>query len=74
MKIKYLLVLLVLISGCKEEKNTTKLDIGTYRAELKVNDTLSLPFNFEVISDSVLKIYNAEEVIKVTDFKSSCGF
>ncbi len=67
MKIKYLLVLLVLISGCKEEKNTTKLDIGAYRAELKVNDTLSLPFNFEVISDSVLKIYNAEEVIEVTD-------
>ena len=38
-----------------------------YLAEMKVNDTENLPFNFEVISANSLKIFNAEEVILVDE-------
>lgn len=53
--------------SCKEEKQVTNLETGKYRATLQVNDTLNLPFNFEVVNDSTLKIFNAEEVIAVNE-------
>lgn len=40
---------------------------GIWRAELQVTDTEVLPFNFEVTSRDALKIFNADEVIMVTD-------
>jgi thiol-disulfide isomerase/thioredoxin len=43
------------------------LATGTFRAELKVNDSLNLPFNFEVISENKIHVFNAEEVIEVVD-------
>lgn len=67
MKPIILLVFAFLILSCKEEKKINKLEIGTFRAELKVNDTLNLPFNFEVLSENKLNIFNAEEVIEVDD-------
>lgn len=43
------------------------LQEGVWRAELQVTDTEVLPFNFEVTSRDALKIFNADEVIMVTD-------
>jgi len=63
---KYLtLLLILLIVSCKD--NPEKLKIGNYRATLKVNDTLNLPFNFEVTAPKSIKIFNAEEVILVNE-------
>lgn len=67
MKINFLILCLVLVFSCNSEKKTNKLNEGRYRAELKVNDSLSLPFNFEVVSGDKLKIFNADEVIEVDD-------
>jgi thiol-disulfide isomerase/thioredoxin len=55
------------MTSCKEDNKVLKLTKGRYRAELKVNDTLNLPFNFEVVSGSHLQVFNAEEVIEVND-------
>ena len=67
MKPIFILLLTLLLYSCKEETKVEKLKAGTYRAELKVNDSLNLPFNFEVISEHTLKIFNAEEVIDVNE-------
>nr|WP_321234087.1 TlpA disulfide reductase family protein [uncultured Psychroserpens sp.] len=44
---------------------------GVWRAELQVSETEVLPFNFEVTSRDAFKIFNAEEVIMVTDITYS---
>ncbi|NNC49333.1 MAG: TlpA family protein disulfide reductase [Flaviramulus sp.] len=67
MKTIFLIALLFLIGSCKEEKQLNKLDAGWFRAELKVNDSLNLPFTFEVISENELHVINADEVIEVND-------
>ncbi|MFS4481538.1 peroxiredoxin family protein [Hyunsoonleella sp. 2307UL5-6] len=67
MNIKLVLALLIFVFACKEVQKNTKLEKGNYRAELKINDTLSLPFILEVVSEKKLIIYNAEEVIEVTE-------
>ncbi|PWH82525.1 TlpA family protein disulfide reductase [Algibacter marinivivus] len=66
---KYIVVIIfaVLLVSCKEENKIVKLDKGRYRAELKVNDTLGLPFNFEVVSEEEFQVFNAEEIIKIKD-------
>jgi len=65
MKHLIFIVLVALMFSCKEKTNTKTLENGRYRAELKVNDSLNLPFNFEVISENELHVFNAEEVIEV---------
>jgi thiol-disulfide isomerase/thioredoxin len=67
MKLTILLALTFLVFSCKEEKKVDTLATGTFRAELKVNDSLNLPFNFEVISENKIHVFNAEEVIEVVD-------
>ncbi|WP_298345572.1 TlpA disulfide reductase family protein [uncultured Algibacter sp.] len=67
MKFKILIVFVVLMVSCKNQDKIVKLEKGRYRAELKVNDTLDLPFNFEVISENKLQVFNAEEVIEVKE-------
>ena len=67
MKFKILIAFVILMTSCKEDNKVLKLTKGRYRAELKVNDTLNLPFNFEVVSGSHLQVFNAEEVIEVND-------
>ena len=67
MKYKILFVLAILICSCNKKSKTTTLDKGRYRAELKVNDTLFLPFDFEVISENDIRIFNAEEVIEIKE-------
>ncbi len=57
--------------SCKTEKkvevNTEKLTQGLFRAELQVNDTVTLPFTFKVESKDDLVVYNAKEVIEVDE-------
>ena len=72
MKKIFLLVLAITFISCKKEEKTieikeTKLITETYRAELKVSDSLSLPFNFKVEDEMHLTIFNAEEKIKVDE-------
>tara|TARA_R110002124_G_scaffold66348_1_gene180788 strand:- start:60 stop:1241 length:1182 start_codon:yes stop_codon:yes gene_type:complete len=56
-----------MIFSCAEENKIQNLKNGTYRAILEVQDNEGLPFNFEVISPTGLKIFNAEEVIEVDE-------
>ncbi|GAA4809103.1 hypothetical protein GCM10023330_14990 [Litoribaculum gwangyangense] len=58
-----------MIVSCKKEKNVAALETGIYRASLQVNDTLNLPFNFQVFSKNRLQIFNAEEVIDVNEIE-----
>ena len=60
------LLALCLIISCKKEQSIT-LQEGVWRAELQVTESEVLPFNFEVTSPDALKIFNADEVIMVTD-------
>jgi|GEM_PF-4434343 len=69
MKAKFFIIAFVLVFGCKKEDDVIKLKTGKYRAELKVDETLNLPFVFDVMSDNELKIFNAEEVIAVNNVK-----
>ncbi len=64
------IVFCALFFSCKSEEQQP-LQLGVWRAELQVSETEVLPFNFEVTSDSTLKIFNAEEVIMVNDVQYS---
>lgn len=67
---RQLLVILVLFSVLSCQNNDTEfLTFGTYRGELKVNDTKKLPFIFNVKDANTLEIYNAEEVITVDEIE-----
>ncbi|MEQ3665719.1 MULTISPECIES: peroxiredoxin family protein [unclassified Olleya] len=67
---RQLLVILVLFSMLSCQNNDTEfLTFGTYRGELKVNDTINLPFIFNVKDANALEIYNADEVITVDEIE-----
>jgi thiol-disulfide isomerase/thioredoxin len=61
----YLLALILLFS-CKKEA-PKQLQTATYRAILKVNDVIEMPFMFEVKSPAELVVINAEERILVDE-------
>jgi len=52
-----------------QNNDTEFLTFGTYRGELKVNDTKNLPFIFNVKDANALEIYNADEVITVDEIE-----
>ncbi|WP_159023995.1 TlpA disulfide reductase family protein [Formosa sp. L2A11] len=54
-----------------EQSHSEKLKTGTWRATLETQDNEVLPFNFEVINDTLLTIFNAEEQIKVDEITYS---
>lgn len=62
------LLTIIFITCCKPDIQK-KLQTGTWRAILEVQDNNELPFIFEVESEGHLKIYNAEEVIAVDDIQ-----
>lgn len=64
------LMVCVLLFGCNSDKSK-QLKEGVWRAELQITDNEVLPFNFEVTSPYALKIFNADEVIMVTDITYS---
>ena len=66
MKQIFPILLIFLFISCNKDVSKN-MQIGMYLAEMKVNDTENLPFNFEVTSAKSLKIFNAEEVILVDD-------
>ena len=69
MRVISLLSLLILLVSCKEDKQQVlnNLKEGSYQALLKVNDSVQMPFVFEVLSSNKLHIINAEEVIEVDE-------
>lgn len=65
---KYFLILLSALTMVSCNKDfSKKIPQGHWLGHLQVNENLNLPFNFEVTSDSSLKITNADEVILVDD-------
>jgi thiol-disulfide isomerase/thioredoxin len=65
---KYYILILNILFLFSCQKNTHKtLQKGTYRAVLKVQDNQELPFIFEVKNDSLLHIFNADEIISVDE-------
>lgn len=60
------IICLLVIFSCDKE-TSPKLEKGTYRAVLKVQDNQELPFIFEVINDSTFIIFNADERIIVDE-------
>ena len=66
--ILFLSVFILFISCSKDANNF--LEKGNYRGLLEVDKGINLPFNFEVINDSLLIIYNAQETIKVKEIYS----
>jgi len=61
-----LLGLVLIFFSCKKEVHNQLIQ-GHYRATLEVQDQKELPFNFKVINNNKIEIYNAEEVILVDD-------
>ena len=59
----FLLILLLGIISCKPKQTESKLKQGIYRATLDVMDDEVLPFNFEVLVDGSINLFNAEEII-----------
>ncbi|MCD2259550.1 peroxiredoxin family protein [Psychroserpens luteolus] len=68
-KLLFLPILFIFLS-CNMDRPEA-LKEGVWRAELQLTDTEVLPFNFEVTSRDALKIFNADEVIMVTDINYS---
>lgn len=73
---RYIFGLLVigLLFSCKDDKkdnalSDNKLEKGTYRAWISIQDNEEIPFVFEVESDKKLNIYNAEETIVVDEIE-----
>jgi len=61
-----LLFLAVFLFNC-DDSTPEKLETGMWRGELEVQNEIALPFNFEVINDSTLTVFNAEEQIRVNE-------
>lgn len=66
MRIVYLIITIIILQSCESTKKE-KLTKGTYRAKLKINKTEILPFTYKVVNEKKIEIYNADEIIKVTD-------
>ena len=68
---RFILVFVILcFFSCKDKpknKIENNLKEGVYRAELQINDSVILPFNFKVIDATHLQIFNAEEIIDVDE-------
>lgn len=68
-----ILALYTFMISCNEQKKTSSLSEGVWRAELEVMDNEILPFNFKLNKDAngayTMQIMNAEEVINVDEIK-----
>ncbi|MEZ4796134.1 MAG: TlpA disulfide reductase family protein [Flavobacteriaceae bacterium] len=68
MRISLIVILFLSILSCKENETKT-LKKGYYRGSLIAQDNQSMPFIFEVTSETTLKIFNADEVIDVDEIE-----
>ena len=66
MRILIALIISTFFLSCQTE-SPTKLKQGNYLGTLTLHDEEILPFNFKVTKDSLIEIYNAEEVIEVDE-------
>lgn len=66
MRFFILIISILLFISCGTETPKT-LQKGTYRAVLEVQDNEQLPFIFEVKNDSLITIFNADEIITVDE-------
>ena len=69
MKRAIAVIIIFTMFSCKKENKISKLELGRYRATFEVKDSHILPFNFEVIDDNKLHVFNAEEVIEVDEIE-----
>ncbi|WP_179334657.1 peroxiredoxin family protein [Winogradskyella costae] len=58
---------IILLSSCKSETKSKTLKVGSYRAIIEAQNNEEIPFVFEVASATQMKIFNAEEVIDVSE-------
>ncbi|MDG5491235.1 peroxiredoxin [Psychroserpens sp. SPM9] len=66
----FVILVLGMLFSCNMNRPEA-LKEGVWRAELQLTEQDVLPFNFEVTSRDALKIFNADEVIMVTDINYS---
>lgn len=59
------LFLCLITLSCSTKEKLNKLEIGSYKASLLIQDNKEIPFTFDVLNDQKLNIYNADEVISV---------
>ena len=64
-------LLILIVFFCFSCNNTpeTKLNKGLFRAELTAKENQKIPFTFKVLNDSLIHIFNGDEVIKVTNIR-----
>ncbi|MEZ4792444.1 MAG: TlpA disulfide reductase family protein [Gelidibacter sp.] len=67
MRILLFLFSLILLSSCNRDYFATPIKQGVWRGELKISETQTLPFNFEITAKKGMKLFNADEVILVDD-------
>ena len=63
------LFLFILFSSCNPDYYAVPMKQGVWRGELKISETETLPFNFEITAKKGMKIFNADEVILVDDIE-----
>lgn len=65
---KYFLpfILSFVFFSCNKQ-SSKQLEIGNYRAVLKIQDSQELPFIFKVKENNLIEIYNADEIIEVDE-------
>lgn len=63
----FYLIAILLVSSCNQDYFAEPIPQGAWRGELKISETETLPFNFEITAKRGMKIYNADEVILVDD-------
>ncbi len=63
----FFLIPLILLS-C-QKTTPKKLELGMYKATLTVQDNQALPFLFKVVHDSLIEVYNAEEIITIDEIR-----
>jgi len=62
----FLFLITLLFFSC-QKAIPKKLELGMYKGTLTVQDNQELPFLFNVIHNSLIEIYNAEEIISVDE-------
>jgi len=64
----FLCLIPLILFSCQKE-SPKKLELGMYRATLTVQDNQALPFLFKVVHDSLIEVYNAEELIHIDEIR-----
>ena len=66
MRYLFSIFLITILISCQKTIEK-RIESGYYRATLTVQDQQQLPFTFKVLNDTLIEIYNAEEIITVDE-------